>query len=587
MKHQCGARGSSAVQEKGNYLMNRFALTLTATTALSLLTGAAVGANHSYPDCIASPHEQDLNDIASRMFNLMPEDQQQKIALAGGIGSEGFDLEAFENGAQIDLSEQIDAGITAHEYLDLLVSDQLASRLTQEQWNILNTIADTLDSGKTVPHLCFAPGTDPEYAYAINQLIEFPFQVRFQQTSRWNRTATDGSGLQQGEPTTITYSFVPDGTFIPNLGLGLGSGNSVLFQWLNARYGSPSTWQPLFHQVFDRWGELTGLSYVHETNDDGSNTNTGVGLLGIRGDVRIGAFNFSNDGNFGVLAYNNFPNDGDMIFDAFDTYYNSTSNNSRGLRNVIAHEHGHGLGMLHVCPINQTKLMEPFATNSFDGPQLDDILNGHRHYGDPTEPNNSPAQAIDMGMIDATDFYGLSNLSIDDNSDFDMFVFELTERANFRFVIGAQAGEYRTGPQTQSCNNGTLVDYNSIQDLKIDLYEEGNLIVPIASQNTAPAGVNEDLQLDLETPGIYYIIISAASNVNNVQRYQVTALTQELPPIECPADITGDGTLDFFDVSAFLTAFNSMDPVADFNNDGVFNFFDVSAFLNEFNSGCP
>lgn len=55
----------------------------------------------------------------------------------------------------------------------------------------------------------------------------------------------------------------------------------------------------------------------------------------------------------------------------------------------------------------------------------------------------------------------------------------------------------------------------------------------------------------------------------------------------CPADLNGDGNLDFFDVSAFLTAFNAMDAQADFNNDGNFDFFDVSAFLTSYNEGCP
>ncbi|MEZ6165387.1 MAG: FG-GAP and VCBS repeat-containing protein [Phycisphaerales bacterium] len=55
----------------------------------------------------------------------------------------------------------------------------------------------------------------------------------------------------------------------------------------------------------------------------------------------------------------------------------------------------------------------------------------------------------------------------------------------------------------------------------------------------------------------------------------------------CPADLTGDGALDFFDVSAFLSAYNAQNPIADFNNDGMYNFFDVSAFLNAFNAGCP
>jgi hypothetical protein len=57
--------------------------------------------------------------------------------------------------------------------------------------------------------------------------------------------------------------------------------------------------------------------------------------------------------------------------------------------------------------------------------------------------------------------------------------------------------------------------------------------------------------------------------------------------LPCPADLTGDGMLNFFDVSAFLSAYNAMDPAADFTGDGMFNFFDVSGFLSAFNAGCP
>jgi hypothetical protein len=52
-------------------------------------------------------------------------------------------------------------------------------------------------------------------------------------------------------------------------------------------------------------------------------------------------------------------------------------------------------------------------------------------------------------------------------------------------------------------------------------------------------------------------------------------------------DLNGDGTLNFFDVSAFLVAFSANEPAADFTGDGLFNFFDVSAFLVAFNAGCP
>lgn len=73
---------------------------------------------------------------------------------------------------------------------------------------------------------------------------------------------------------------------------------------------------------------------------------------------------------------------------------------------------------------------------------------------------------------------------------------------------------------------------------------------------------------------------------NAIDGTQFVNLTNPDVP-SCPADLTGDGMLNFFDVSAFLTAYNAMDPVADFNDDSMFNFFDVSAFLSAYNAGCP
>jgi hypothetical protein len=55
----------------------------------------------------------------------------------------------------------------------------------------------------------------------------------------------------------------------------------------------------------------------------------------------------------------------------------------------------------------------------------------------------------------------------------------------------------------------------------------------------------------------------------------------------CRADLTMDGELDFFDVSAFLQALANENPIADFSGDGEYDFFDVSAFLQELQAGCP
>ena len=72
-----------------------------------------------------------------------------------------------------------------------------------------------------------------------------------------------------------------------------------------------------------------------------------------------------------------------------------------------------------------------------------------------------------------------------------------------------------------------------------------------------------------------------------VDAVQIELVSCENASDPCPADLTGDGTLDFFDVSAFLTAFGNGEVVADFTGDGSFDFFDVSAFLTAFGAGCP
>jgi hypothetical protein len=57
--------------------------------------------------------------------------------------------------------------------------------------------------------------------------------------------------------------------------------------------------------------------------------------------------------------------------------------------------------------------------------------------------------------------------------------------------------------------------------------------------------------------------------------------------MHCQADINGDGSLDFFDVQAFIDALLKRDPISDLTGDGRFNFFDISEFLSLFAAGCP
>ncbi len=57
----------------------------------------------------------------------------------------------------------------------------------------------------------------------------------------------------------------------------------------------------------------------------------------------------------------------------------------------------------------------------------------------------------------------------------------------------------------------------------------------------------------------------------------------------CVADLAAPfGTLNFFDISAYIGLFNAGDPAADLAEPfGTINFFDISAYIAAFNAGCP
>lgn len=58
-------------------------------------------------------------------------------------------------------------------------------------------------------------------------------------------------------------------------------------------------------------------------------------------------------------------------------------------------------------------------------------------------------------------------------------------------------------------------------------------------------------------------------------------------PCPAPPDFVDDDSLDFFDLSAFLTLLSEGDMQADLNDDMSLDFFDVSAFLQLLSAGCP
>ncbi len=111
---------------------------------------------------------------------------------------------------------------------------------------------------------------------------------------------------------------------------------------------------------------------------------------------------------------------------------------------------------------------------------------------------------------------------------------------------------------------------------------------PISTVIPLDGVVAPDVPLELPTFGTETASVIYSSVPESVSVDATLAMTIVANgTASCPADMNGDGQLNFFDVSDFLAAFSAMDPAADFTGDGLFNFFDVSAFLTAFAIGCP
>ncbi len=398
-----------------------------------------------------------------------------------------------------------------------------------------------------MPAFCFAPGTPPgvvEEAYERaaesyeSHSLAPEMSLKFQIYRRWSSTATDGSGLSEGDPMTLTWSVVPDGTSITS-GYGEPAAPSSLRAFLTNIYGSEAAWLAVFQQVFDRWGQITGITYVYESSDDGATLSGLGGAIGVRGDIRIGGH--AIDGNYGVLAYNYYPNNGDMVIDTPDSFYSNTSSNSLNLRNTVAHEHGHGLGLEHSCPLNRTKLMEPMLTTSFDGPQHDDILGTNRLYGDRFEDNDTSSTAAPLGALGSTTE---TNLSVDSNTDADLYSFIAGVGAALDVTITPIGNTYRSGLQNGdgSCSAGTDYDSLNIQDLEVRVLDvNGSTELAAADRN----GVGQPEELDnialSSGAGTYYVEITGDAT-DAAQLYQLSMTVSPSDQIFTDGVETGDTT---------------------------------------------
>ncbi len=406
----------------------------------------------------------------------------------------------------------------------------------------------------------------------------------FNANGEWAATATDtdreeGSG---GSPLTLTWSIVPDGTPIPSS----NNAPSNLFATFDALIGSgvgsddPRPWVTLFQQSFDRWAAVSGVQFVHEPNDDGAAHGESLGLLGTRGDIRIGGATI--DGNGGTFGQTGFVPNADITLDTGDSArFGDASNNHFSLRQTLMHEIGHSIGLGHNQALGAFVLMNPFAQMLFDGPQFDDIRGAHHLFGDPYEKlspegNNTPITATTLGTLTAgsTASIGadvqystsaLSPLDIDfasiSNSD-DTDYWSFGVEGHVLLNVELTPGGFLYQERISNGQSYSPMDARQQNDLTIALFSlENGVTELIAMANDFGLGGSEAL---LDTPleaGEYVLKVSGSNS--EVQLYELALNVVSNPIISTIAgDFNSDGTVNLADYTLWRDRLNSTEPLA-------------------------
>ncbi|MFT5695672.1 MAG: hypothetical protein ACI9QQ_001651 [Myxococcota bacterium] len=379
-------------------------------------------------------------------------------------------------------------------------------------------VAVASHSAAAQPLICVAEGT-PVEAYSARLALASAEPQLANVDERWQRTATNGSNIRRGEPITLTWSLVPEGTTV---GRALGSNNesndpSDLRSYLSANYGNEAAAINILQAALDGWSQGPGITFLYEPNDDGVDLNSARGVLGVRGDIRIAGHTI--DGNSGTVAYAFFPDSGgDIVIDTDDAF-NAIATN---LRNVVAHESGHSIGLGHVCPVDQSKLMEPFITTSFDGPQFDDLLGAHRSYGDNAEENDVVDEAVDIGFAVGTTLVA-DRLALDDNSDDDWYSLPrgLLSEATITLTPAGAPYPFRAISDAICTDVSTILyDPRDNQDMSLTVFDfDGSTIVADADEFDE-GGVEALSDVRLSKFGGFIRV--GASGVDSVQPYELT-----------------------------------------------------------------
>lgn len=328
-------------------------------------------------------------------------------------------------------------------------------------------------------------------------------------------------------PAHLTYSFPDDGTTWGGLG-DRPTGPNVLNNRLMSTFGANDLdeGREYIRQGLANYTKYSGLTY-HEVDDDNAAMSNSSTHSSLRGDVRIGCIVGACTT---CIAYDGFPSsqgivapDGggsDMVMNA--AYWDEGDNVSnfkdpaddyRWLRNVVVHEHGHGIGAIHSVPCNETKQMEPFISVAYDMLQIDDQRGIHRSYGDRFAGNHSSSDAVDLGTRDPRGIPSsiiLRHLSLNGsagagNTDEDWFRFTTTATHDLLLSVSPTGGTYVAAQNEGSCTGAEqTINASGAGDMALTLYSS-NGITLIQHADANSNGSGETISIDNLVAGTWYI----------------------------------------------------------------------------------
>ena len=150
----------------------------------------------------------------------------------------------------------------------------------------------------------------------------------------------------------------------------------------------PAGFKAQIERAFDAWSSVADITFV-EVADSNAPFNSAAGA---EGDIRIGGRVF--DGPSGTLARAFFPPvngttaAGDIHFDVAEDWKIGFGGPGFDIFQVAAHEIGHSIGLDHTPAADA--LMNAIYTESFEGPQHDDIAGAISLCGAAAVPEPSP-----------------------------------------------------------------------------------------------------------------------------------------------------------------------------------------------------